>query len=103
MCIKAFCAHTPESDVGMGEEAEQETSCGAWQEGGGQHDVATWSQSPPQRHTAGVHIDGAGRLLHHTLHPAAAVHLHLGHDKEAGRIFFYFSWEIKSVWSHFSP
>ncbi|KAF3837077.1 hypothetical protein F7725_004541 [Dissostichus mawsoni] len=34
---------------------------------------------PPQGHTAGVHVDGAGRLLHHTLYPAAAVHLHLGH------------------------
>lgn len=62
----------------MGEEAQEETSRGTRQEGGGQDNVAAWSQGPPEGHTAGVHVDGAGRLLHHALHPAASVHLHLG-------------------------
>lgn len=70
-------SHTPEKDMGMWEETYEEASNGTWQEGGGQNDVAAWSQSSPQCHTARVHVDRAGCLLHYTLHPAAAVHLHL--------------------------
>lgn len=72
-----FPFRPPEPDVGMGEESQQEASRGARQEGGGQHHVAPGGQDGPQRHAARVHVDGAGRLLRHALHPAAAVHLHL--------------------------
>lgn len=72
----------PELDTGVREEPYEEASRGARQERSGQNDVAAWSQSPPQRHTAGVYVDGAGRLLHQTLHPAAAVHLHLGATRQ---------------------
>lgn len=75
---------SPGPDVGVGEEAKKEASCNAWQEGGGQHNVATRRQGASQRHTARVHVDRAGCLLHHTLHPAAAVHLHLGRNNAAG-------------------
>lgn len=63
---------------------------GARQEGGGQHDVAARRQGGPQCHAAGVHVDGAGRLLHHVLHPAAAVHLHLRGDHRVEMIWFFF-------------
>lgn len=95
ICIKILKPTSPESDLGVGKEAQEEASRGTWQKGGGQHDVATRRQSPPQRHTAGVYVDRAGRLLRHTLHPAAAVHLHLGH-KAGGRrkevLFWDFRW-----------
>lgn len=71
--------------MGMGEEPQQEASSGTRQEGGGQHHVATRSQSRPQCDAAGVHVDGAGSLLHHTLHPAAAVHLHLWSSSSSSR------------------
>lgn len=79
---------SPESDTRVGEEAKQEASSDARQEGGGQHNITSQSQSSPQCHTPGIHVDGAGRLLHHALHPTAAVHLHLQMMRKDWNIFF---------------
>lgn len=73
---------SPEPDARVGEDAEEEASWNTWQEGGGQNHVATGHQGALQRHTARVHVDWAGGLLHHTLHPAVAVHFHLDGSRQ---------------------
>lgn len=78
--------YTPEFDSGVGEEAHQEAPGAAGQEGGGHYGVTARTQGGPQSHAAGIHVDGAGRLLHHPLQPAAAVHLHLSvHNTDESR------------------
>lgn len=72
------CPASPEPDVGVAKNTQEEAPGSAWQEGGGQDHVAPGSQSGPQGHAAGVHVDRAGRLLLYALRPAASVHLHLG-------------------------
>lgn len=81
-----FCSPSPESDVGVAKNAQQEASGGARQEGGGQDHVAPGSQSGPQGDAPGVHVDRAGRLLLHALHPAGPVHLHLGGGRSKVRV-----------------
>lgn len=82
---------SPESDTRVGEETKQEASSDARQEGGGQHNITSQSQSSPQCHTPGIHVDGAGRLLHHALHRFTSTCRWWGRTE----IFFYDSKNVR--------
>lgn len=71
--------------MGVAKNTQEEAPGGARQEGGGQDHVAPGSQSGPQGHATGVHVDRAGRLLLHALHPAGSVYLHLGRREGSRR------------------
>lgn len=71
--------------MGVANNAQEEVPGGARQEGGGQDHVAPGSQSGPQGHATGVHVDRAGHLLLYALHPAGSVDLHLGRRTSSGK------------------
>lgn len=88
---RGFSSASPEAEVGVAKNTQEEAPGGARQEGGGHDHVAPRSQSGPQGDATGVHVDRAGRLLLHALHPAGSVHLHLWAGGQRSRELLAFS------------